>query len=45
MVGIVMVSHSKTLAEGVVELARLVAGECPMAAAGGLEDGLSLIHI
>ncbi len=39
MVGIVMVSHSKTLAEGVVELARLVAGECPMAAAGGLEDG------
>ncbi|MBQ9551011.1 MAG: PTS-dependent dihydroxyacetone kinase phosphotransferase subunit DhaM [Lachnospiraceae bacterium] len=39
MVGIVMVSHSKTLAEGVVELARLVAGECPMAAAGGLDDG------
>ena len=39
MVGIVVVSHSKTLAEGVVELAKLVAGDCPMAAAGGLEDG------
>ncbi|MCR4589544.1 MAG: PTS-dependent dihydroxyacetone kinase phosphotransferase subunit DhaM [Lachnospiraceae bacterium] len=39
MVGIVVVSHSKKLAEGVVELSRLIAGECPMAAAGGLEDG------
>ena len=39
MVGIVIVSHSKKLAEGVVELSRLIAGECPMAAAGGLEDG------
>ena len=39
MVGIVVVSHSKKLAEGVVELSRLISGECPMAAAGGLEDG------
>ncbi len=39
MVGIVIVSHSKMLAEGVVELTRLIAGDCPMAAAGGLEDG------
>ena len=39
MVGIVIVSHSKKLAEGVVELARLISGECPMVAAGGLEDG------
>lgn len=39
MVGIVVVSHSKKLAEGVVELSKLIAGDCPMAAAGGLEDG------
>lgn len=39
MVGIVIVSHSKKLAEGVVELSRLIAGECPMVAAGGLDDG------
>ncbi len=39
MVGIVIVSHSKMLAEGVVELTRLIAGDCPMAAAGGLDDG------
>ena len=39
MVGIVIVSHRKTLAEGVVELSRLIAGECPMVAAGGLDDG------
>ncbi len=39
MVGIVIVSHSKMLAEGVVELTRLIAGDCPMASAGGLEDG------
>lgn len=39
MVGIVIVSHSKKLAEGVVELSRLIAGECLMVAAGGLDDG------
>ncbi|MCR5023193.1 MAG: PTS-dependent dihydroxyacetone kinase phosphotransferase subunit DhaM [Lachnospiraceae bacterium] len=39
MVGMVIVSHSKKLAEGVVELSRLIAGECPMVAAGGLDDG------
>lgn len=39
MVGLVIVSHSQKLAEGVVELSRLISGECPMAAAGGLDDG------
>ena len=35
MVGIVVVSHSQKLAEGVVELASLMAPETPMKAAGG----------
>lgn len=40
MVGIVVVSHSRSLAEGVVELARQMGGdELPLEAAGGLEDG------
>ena len=39
MVGIVVVSHSQKLAEGVVELARMMAAEAPLAAAGGLDDG------
>ncbi|HUO72187.1 MAG TPA: phosphoenolpyruvate--protein phosphotransferase [Solirubrobacteraceae bacterium] len=40
MVGIVVVSHSASLAEGVVELARQMGGEeLPIEAAGGLEDG------
>ena len=39
MVGIVIVAHSKKLAEGVVEIARMMAAEAPLAAAGGLEDG------
>lgn len=40
MVGIVIVSHSRKLAEGVVELAKLMtAPDAPIAAAGGLEDG------
>ena len=39
MVGIVIVSHSEKIAEGVVELARQMAADVPMAAAGGLEDG------
>ena len=36
MVGIVVVSHSQKLAEGVVELASLMA---PEKAAGGMDDG------
>lgn len=39
MVGIVIVSHSQKLAEGVVELAKMMAANAPVAAAGGLEDG------
>lgn len=39
MVGIVIVSHSRKLAEGVVEVARMMAAEAPLAAAGGLDDG------
>ncbi len=39
MVGIVIVSHSETLAKGVVELASMMAAKAPIAAAGGLEDG------
>ena len=37
--GIVVVSHSQKLAEGVVELASLMAPETPMKAAGGMDDG------
>ena len=39
MVGIVVASHSSRLAEGVIELARMMAPNVPMAAAGGLDDG------
>jgi multiphosphoryl transfer protein len=40
VVGIVVVSHSASLAEGVVELARQMGGdELALEAAGGLEDG------
>lgn len=39
MVGIVIVSHSEKLAEGVVDLTRMMADGCPIAAAGGMEDG------
>jgi multiphosphoryl transfer protein len=40
MVGIVVVSHSAALAEGVVELARQMGGEeLRIEAAGGMEDG------
>lgn len=39
MVGLVIVSHSARLAEGVVDLARMMAKTAPIAAAGGLEDG------
>ena len=37
MVGFVIVSHSQTLADGVVELTKMMAD--PIRAAGGLEDG------
>ena len=39
MVGIVIVSHSAKLAEGVVDLTKIMADGCPIAAAGGLEGG------
>lgn len=39
MVGIVIVSHSQKLAEGVVEVAKMMAADAPIAAAGGLDDG------
>ena len=39
MVGIVIVPHSQKLAEGVIDLAALMAPETPMRAAGGMEDG------
>lgn len=39
MVGFVIVSHSKTLAEGVVELTRMMAPDASIEAAGGMEDG------
>ena len=38
MVGIVVASHSCRLAEGVVELARMMAPNVPIAAAGGMDD-------
>lgn len=38
MVGIVIVSHSATLARGAVELAREMGGEIPIEAAGGLDE-------
>ena len=39
MVGIDIVSHSQKLAEGVVEVARMMASDVPIAAAGGLING------
>ena len=39
MVGIVIVSHSQKLSEGVVEVAKMMAEDAPIAAAGGMEDG------
>lgn len=39
MVGFVIVSHSAKLAEGVADLAGMMAKDVPIAAAGGLEDG------
>ena len=39
MVGIVIVSHSKNLAESIVEFTGLMAGGAKVAAAGGTDDG------
>ena len=39
MVGIVIVSHSQKLAEGVVEISKMMAADAAIIAAGGLEDG------
>ena len=39
MVGIVIVSHSEKVAQGVLELCKQMAANVPMAAAGGLPDG------
>jgi len=39
MIGIVIVSHSEKLAEGVVELGKMMAPTVHMQAAGGLDDG------
>ena len=38
--GIVIVSHSQKLAEGVKELAEMMARDVQIAAAGGLDDGM-----
>lgn len=40
MVGIVIVSHSQKLAEGVKELAEMMARDVQIATAGGLENGM-----
>lgn len=39
MVGLVIVSHSRMLAEGVRDATRIMAKECPVAVAGGADDG------
>ena len=39
MVGIVIVSHSLKLAEGVADATKIMADGCPVAAAGGADDG------
>ena len=39
MVGFLIVSHSRTLADGVVELTGMMADGVPIRAAGGLDDG------
>ncbi|MBR4152987.1 MAG: PTS-dependent dihydroxyacetone kinase phosphotransferase subunit DhaM [Selenomonadaceae bacterium] len=39
MVGIVIASHSQKLSEGVIEVARMMAENAPLAAAGGMENG------
>ncbi len=39
MLGIVIVSHSAALAQGALELVKMLAADVPIAVAGGLEDG------
>ncbi len=39
MVGIVIVSHSKKLADGVLDATKIMADGCPVAAAGGTDSG------
>ncbi|MFZ5816245.1 MAG: dihydroxyacetone kinase phosphoryl donor subunit DhaM [Bacillota bacterium] len=39
MVGLVLVSHSRQIVEGLAELVRQMAGEIPLAAVGGTADG------
>ena len=39
MVGLVVVSHSPKLAEGVIDEVHIMAEGCPIAAAGGTDDG------
>lgn len=39
MVGVVLVSHSKVLAEAMVDYAHMMAPDAKVVAAGGLEDG------
>lgn len=38
MVGIVIVSHSEKLADGVVDITKIMADGCPIASAGGMDD-------
>ena len=40
MVGFVIVSHSETLANGVVELTKMMADGVPIRAAGGLDGAM-----
>lgn len=39
MVGIVLVSHSKALAEGLFEFVRIMSGQVTVIPAGGMDDG------
>ena len=39
MVGIVLVSHSAALADGVLDITGMMAPDCPVAVAGGTDDG------
>jgi len=39
MVGIVIVSHSEKLADGVVDVTKIMADGCSIASAGGMDDG------
>lgn len=40
MVGLVIISHSKKVAEGAIEIAKQMAPEVKMVAAGGTKDGI-----